>query len=149
MRPDCEAKVPEGNRLVVLDEKCFPGCGARSHQVFHGEHMSIGDIAYMGDIPQVEPVTDDEWGLVLGDACMDCWNQLVVAGPTEHRRAKGAGCHFAAGCIDDQSLGGSLSSVSGSLVGVIRDVGKLEVITLDSPYMREDGDVGHDSSTLW
>lgn len=72
--PDDQAEMAKCYRLVILDEECLASCRARRRQVLRGEHMGIGDVADMCDIPQIVAISNDEWSLIFGDACMNRWN---------------------------------------------------------------------------
>jgi hypothetical protein len=55
----------------------------------------------MRDIPQIESISNDEWSLIFGNACVNGWNQLVVSGSKEYRGSERAGRHLTAGSLQD------------------------------------------------
>lgn len=69
--PDSKAEITKSDGLVILNEECLARSRARGHQILHSQDMGVGDITDMGDIPQILPISDNEWSLILGNAGVD------------------------------------------------------------------------------
>jgi hypothetical protein len=74
MAPYDQAKVAERNGFVIGDEKGVARGRFRGRQVLGREHVRIGDIGYIRDIPHRLAIADDERSFVLEDAGMDGWD---------------------------------------------------------------------------
>lgn len=73
MQPYSETKIAESDGLVILDEESFPGSRARAQQVLRGEDVSICNVTHVCDVPQIQAISNDKWGFVFRDACMNGW----------------------------------------------------------------------------
>ena len=71
--PNSETEITKGNGLIILDEEGFSCSRARGYQVLHSEDVSICNVTHVGDVPEIEAVSDDEWSLIFGYACMNRW----------------------------------------------------------------------------
>ena len=78
MSPDSQTKISEGDGLIVLDKHSLPCRCPRGHQVLCRKDMGIGNVGYVGDIPQVESIAYNKWCLPFLNTCMDGRDQLVI-----------------------------------------------------------------------
>lgn len=77
--PDCFAKVSKRNGLFVADEKSLACRSLRAEHVFHSQDMSIGNIANIGEVVEIQTIPDGKGRFELSNTSVDCGNQMIVS----------------------------------------------------------------------
>lgn len=55
----CEAKGPEGYRLVILNEETFSG-GLALEEILDSQDMCVPDVVDVGNIPKITAISNDK-----------------------------------------------------------------------------------------
>jgi hypothetical protein len=83
VRPDCETEISKCDWFVVLDEEYLSCCSLGGEEILSGKNMGMGYIPDVGDIPQIQSISNDIGSFSLSYTSVNRWNELIVSWSTQ------------------------------------------------------------------